>query len=358
MSEKTFKLSIALLSVLGVIVLAAGIAFSAVPTGLKTDENPVSAPSEPTEEQIYTPIVDTKTAETFDSVIDKINKLKNRYPDLIKFYTAGYSEGGNEIFMYTLGKGEKKALITGAIHAREHITTKYILKVTEDYCRAYESPSGHLGNYNIYELLNEYTVYVIPVINPDGLKIIQGELNPERNVRVSKLSEYKANKNGVDLNRNFPLAWEHINNKVYAPADYYFKGYTPASEKETQILMDLCNTNNFDFLISFHVKGNVIFWGDTYNTQMNSVYKGFAQDIAYACDFSLPLPTMRSTDYGGGFENWFRHTYSRPGICIELVKNQNTILPLSNANYIDFNSFVNYEKTVYALCAALDSSNK
>ena len=229
------------------------------------------------------PVVKTATPETFDSLLGTVTAIKNRYPDIIKVYTTGYSEGGKEILMYTLGNGNKKALITGAIHAREHITTKYILKVTEDYCNAYSGTTGHYGNYDIYNLLNEYTLYIIPCANPDGLEIILSNETPEKNVRVSKLSEYKANKKGVDLNRNFPLAWNYINNGVTSPADYYFKGYESGSAKESQALMNLCFENDFTFMISVHIKGNCIFWGDTYKTQNNPIYKAFTTDAPTPC---------------------------------------------------------------------------
>lgn len=308
--------------------------------------------------EMQSPVVNTKFPESFDSLLGTVTALKNRYPDLIKIYTAGYSESGREILMYTLGNGEKKALITGAIHAREHITTKYLLKVTEDYCNAFYSATGYYGSYDIYNLLNEYTLYIIPCVNPDGLEIILSNDMPEKNVRISKLSEYKSNKKGVDLNRNFPIAWNYINNGVIAPADYYFKGYESGSAKETQALMNLCFENDFSFMISVHIKGNCIFWGDTYKTQNNEKYKAFAQDICSSSGFLMTSPTKKAKDYGGGFENWFRHQFNRPGICIELSDVENIILPCGNENYKDFNKFVNYEKSSNAIATAMMSTNK
>ncbi len=260
--------------------------------------------------------------------------------------------------MYTLGNGEKKALITGAIHAREHITTKYLLKVTEDYCNAYYSATGYYGSYDIYNLLNEYTLYIIPCVNPDGLEIILSNDIPEKDVRISKLSEYKANKKGVDLNRNFPIAWDYINNGVTSPADFYFKGYESGSAKETGALMNLCFENDFSFMISVHIKGNCIFWGDTYKTQNNTIYKAFAEDICNASGLLMTTPTKKAKDYGGGFENWFRHQFDRPGVCIELSDNINIIKPCTNENYKDFDSFVNYEMSSNAIAAAMASTNK
>lgn len=360
MSDKAFRLSLSFLSIFSAIVLTVGILLCALPPKAQ-----VSQPQPDTQasvsvnnDEAVMNIVDTTAPESFDTILNTVTLLKNKFPDLIKIYTIGYAESGKEIFMYTLGNGNKKALISSAIHAREHITTKYILKVTEDYCNAYQSATGYFGSYDIYNLLNEYTLYIIPCANPDGLEIILSNDTPAKNVRVSKLSEYKANKNGIDLNRNFPIAWEHINNGVTAPADYYFKGYQPASAKETQSLMSLCLQNDFDFMISVHIKGNCIFWGDTHSTKNNALYKAFAQDICNASGLLMTKPTQKPKDYGGGFENWFRHTFNKPGVCIELSDTKNTVLPCGNQNYADFESFVSYNQSSYAIAAAMASKNK
>ena len=359
MSDKSFRLSLSFLSIFSALVLTIGILFSFFTANSTQQKNPlVEENTQITETEPVLPIVNTTYPESFDSLLGTITTIKNCYPDLLKIYTAGYSESGREIIMYTLGNGNKKALITGAIHAREHITTKYLLKVTEDYCNAYYSAAGFYNNYDIYNLLNEYTLYIIPCINPDGLEVILSNDSPEKNVRVSKLSEYKANKKGVDLNRNFPIAWDYINNGVTSPADYYFKGYQSGSAKETQALINLCFENEFAFMISVHIKGNCIYWGDTYKTQNNAIYKAFAEDICNASGLWMTNPTKKAKDYGGGFENWFRHQFDRPGVCIELSDVENIVKPCGNENYKNFDSFVNYPQSSNAIAAAMVSENK
>ncbi len=359
MNDNTYKNSIVVLSVFSVIVLILGVVLSVFPSVKDLPE-----PSAQSQDVVLdvnntaTPLINTTEAESYVSLAKNMDKLKNRFPKLLSLYSIGTSEAGRQQLMFTLGNGEKKALIVGAIHAREHITTKYLLKVVEDYCTAYTT-TGFYGEYNIKSLLDTYTLYIIPCSNPDGLEIIYSRDKAESYVKISKLSEYKANKNGVDLNRNFPIAWESINNNVTVPADFYFRGYESGDAKETQNLMKLCEENEFEFFISVHIKGNCIFWGDTYNTTLNSVYEAFAKDISDATGlFPAEKPTEKAKDYGGGFENWFRHTYNRPGICIELSDNKNKILPCGNENYIDFEGFVNYSQTSNAIAASMASGNK
>ena len=173
MSDKAFRISLSFLSIFSALILTIGILFSFFTSNEnKKQLTSIEATTQNEETKNQMPIVNTTYPESFDSLLGTITALKNRYPDMIKIYTAGYSESGREILMYTLGNGNKKALITGAIHAREHISTKYLLKVTEDYCNAYYSATGYYGNYDIYNLLEEYTLYIIPCANPDGLEII------------------------------------------------------------------------------------------------------------------------------------------------------------------------------------------
>ncbi len=354
MDDKKYSVWIKVIAGLMATVLTVGVALS-------FKEPQINAPVKNdryVENTDFNLIVDTKSPETYSSMLGIITKLRSEYSDTLKLFTLGQSTTGKVIPMLTMGSGEKKALVIGGIHAREHLTTKYLLRCIEDYCYALEKGEGTFGGYDLSKLFSQYTLYIVPCANPDGLEIILSNLKPSAKVAVDKIEDYKANYNGVDLNRNFPLAWKEIDNGITSPFGYFFKGYKSGSEKETQLLMNLCESNDFSFLISVHVKGNCIFWGDEYKESYNSVYKAFAEDIAEPTGLYVAEPTEKATSYGGGFENWFRHTYTRPGLCIELGENETIIEPCTNENYIDFNKTVKYDKTRYVLGAALASDNK
>lgn len=358
MQDTKYNKSLAVISVCAVAVLVVGCFLSFFSPSAETSSTPVNKTVQNTTSQTFRSLIDTSRPESYDSLLTDMVLLRNEYPHSLKLFTAGYSESGKEILMFTMGNGKKTALVIGGIHAREHISTKYILRVVEDYCFQNEKSSGIYGNFNIKDLLSEYTLYIIPCANPDGLEIISGRMSPKNNVRVADITEYKANVNGVDLNRNFPLAWEYIDNGVTSPYTHYFKGYKSSSESETRTLIKLCEENRFEFMLSFHIKGNCIFWGDTYNTENNGLYKAFAEDIAKNSGFFLTEPTLKPSDYGGGFENWFRHTYKKPGVCVELSHYTNTVSPCDNKNYVDFDGFVNFGQSKYAVAAAMASDNK
>lgn len=364
LNDNGYKTSIISLSVFAAAVLVTGCILSFIvpkykyigaskqitPTRVsyETNATEVESTTEADEDRIIT----LKNHESYKTIVSDMNILCNTYPELLELASAGSSERGRDMLMFKMGNGKKNALIIGAIHAREHITVKYLLRVVEDYCIAYSSTGTYAG-YDLKKLFSEYTLYIMPCANPDGLEIMYLNDMYDSGVKVKNLTDYKANAKGVDLNRNFPLGWDKIDNGVTSPNGYYFKGYAAGDAKETQNLMSLCQRMNFEFMLSFHVKGDCIFWGDTYNTQNNSAYRAFAQKISSACGFELNPPSKDVSDYGGGFENWFRHTYQKPGLCIELVDKEEIIAPCDDSNYTDFKAFVRYESTSKAILASM-----
>ena len=355
MDNKKYDLWIRLLAVFMVVVLGVGTFLSLGKPELSVTHNPSQEHFEVSD---FTSVIDTTVPDDYYMLLGCISRLRSEYSDSIKLFTLGYTATGKAIPLLTVGNGEKKALVTGAIHAREHLTTKYLMCCIEEYCYSVEKGNGRIGDYDLKKLFSEYTLYIVPCVNPDGLEIVLSQLKVKKGVSVDKLEDYKANYNGVDLNRNFPIAWGAIDNGVTKPSGFFFKGYKSASEKETQALMSLCEENEFEFLLSVHVKGNCIFWGDTYNTRHNGVYKTFAQGIANDSGLYVTDPTEKASSYGGGFENWFRHKYSKPGLCIELVDNEIIINPCTKENYVNFKGTVNYEKTKFVIPAALACVNK
>jgi hypothetical protein len=64
----------------------------------------------------------------------------------------------------------------------------------------------------------------------------------------------RQNAHGVDLNRNFDVGWENLEDwqDVMMPWDYSYKGPRPASERETQIMQGLIGRHRPRCVIDFH----------------------------------------------------------------------------------------------------------
>lgn len=264
-------------------------------------------------------IVDYMTSPTSQDVYDMVGYLAQFYPNLISTEVIGSSVKGKDIMLLKLGNGDKKACIVAGLHAKEDVAVVFTLRSIEEYAAAYYSSSGKYGSYNMKKMLDEYTLYIVPTMNPDGLDIVNAGEMP---LYTDKLSDsvrvkYKSNANGVNLNRNFPFRWDKTISSAPEPDEATYKGAYEASEPETQVIVKLVENNDFEWLFSMHCKGNFVYWADQYNKITNNDRK-LANRLESVCGYSLkgasPIENL-----GGGLENWFRYKTGNPGFCVELV---------------------------------------
>ncbi|MBT7123358.1 MAG: hypothetical protein HN948_10165 [Clostridia bacterium] len=151
----------------------------------------------------------------------------------------------------------------------------------------------------------------------------------------SDFAEWKANINGVDLNRQYPCFWEEKASDIREPASELFKGYSSASEPEVIALMALCENNEFAIAVSFHTKGEIIYWADSGSMGNIPSAQRVADAVAKVSGYANVSPSKEPEVYGAGFENWFRQEYSRPGLLVELTPGDGTSTPHDNALFDD-----------------------
>lgn len=302
-----------------------------------------------TKVKIY--IVNCKKAYTPDQVYKDISYLKKSYPDIIKVSSIGKSVQNRDIKLIQLGKGKKKALIVGGIHSREHITVSYVMRVIEEYADAYKNNRKY-GEYNIRTLLNKYTLYIVPMSNPDGTQIANTKDKPLYIPDYFKNDSFKGNANAVNLNRNFPYYWEGVTDGIYKNQTNY-RGTSSASEPETKAIIKLCNNNKFQFLLDMHILGGGIYWRDEGNGNIPNDYK-LASAISKKCGYLLFENTTIESGYAGGLENWFRYAYNKPGLCIEMIPFNQYYL---SDTYKEYNKYfeqaVEWSKTKYTFAEAM-----
>lgn len=126
----------------------------------------------------------------------------------------GYSALGKNLKYLRFGKGTKQVFYSASIHANEWITSVLIMKFIENLSTAYLNKTTIWG-YPANELFNNYSLYLVPMINPDGVDLVVGntkKYSPDIYEYTKKLSSnypsipfpsgWKANINGVDL-KNF-----------------------------------------------------------------------------------------------------------------------------------------------------------
>lgn len=272
----------------------------------------VSQPQEEPEETI----VKYNTPYNSSRVYQDVNALCSKYPELMSQFSIGSSEKGKDIPCIKMGSGSKKACIVGGIHSREHISISFTMRSVEEMAIAYTKDRKY-GEYNMRELFDKYTLYIVPMINPDGTDISTAGDSPLYSSRVNYPDSYKLNANGVNLNRNYPFYWEErFANQQTSPGNENYAGAVSASEKETKAMIKLCSENSFEWLLDMHIVGGGIYWSDSQNGTIPDDYR-LASALSKRCGLSM-FPTT-TTPVNGGLENWFRYAYKRPGLCIELI---------------------------------------
>ena len=116
----------------------------------------------------------------------EIRDLLYRYQGNIWLDSVGRSFDDREIYRIIVGNrtAEKKILFTGAIHGREYMTAKLLVKQTEHFLQ-YMCEGGN-ENFDV-------AVHVIPMVNPDGAALchrgIEGIRKKELKEKLLKIKE-------------------------------------------------------------------------------------------------------------------------------------------------------------------------
>ena len=154
-------------------------------------------------------IVSTNIPYDSDMLRQNISLLLRRYP-FLNVQVVGNSVLGKPIYVIKLGIGQKNVFYSASIHANEWITTPILMKFVEDYCISYTNYTNLYG-YSIRNLFNSSSIYIMPMVNPDGVDLVTGNLpvsSPSYQKALNIANQFpsipfvdgwKANLNGVDL---------------------------------------------------------------------------------------------------------------------------------------------------------------
>lgn len=268
-----------------------------------------------------------------------IARLCRKYSFLNRF-EVGKSVLGRSICGLKLGAGEESVLYAGAFHAQEWLTSLVLLRFAERLCQALDTGS-ELAGIDCRRALLGRGLVIVPCVNPDGVEIAlsgaqsAGDLTDEV-MRISSgdLSLWNANARGVDINHNFDAGWHIVRQLeqsagINGPSPRRFGGTSPASEPETQAMVELCERSSFRSVLALHSQGEEIYWKYGERTPAGAAL--MARVLAMASGYELKTPTAIASH--GGFKDWFIDKYNRPGFTVEMGKGKNP-LPLDELDTI------------------------
>ena len=289
-------------------------------------------------------IVKTDISYTYNFMKSNLESLKIIYP-FLQIGIIGRSVLNRPIPYVKIGRGKKQILYNSSIHANEWITASLTMKFIENFSKRYVKDEKIFG-YKARSLFEQCSLYIIPMMNPDGVDLVTGYFkeNDEVYNQAKKISQnyeeipfpsgWKANIKGVDLNLQFPANWEEARNIKYeegfstpAPRDYV--GIAPISQPEAVALYNFTTNNKFNLTISFHSQGKVIYW--RYLDYLPEGSFEIAQEFSRVSGYELDDTPFRSSF--AGYRDWFIQDFNKPGFTIEVGEGENP-LPISQFNEI------------------------
>lgn len=271
-------------------------------------------------------------------IVARLDKLRIDHPTLCTRHEfSGTSHKGRKLYYLKItgggGSNRLPVLLVGGIHAREIAPPAALVNFSEDLLEAYKKstyirvrqfvdtrsmlsityPKYVIPKDDVKQIIKRLDLYIAPLANPDGRAYALSPAGqkfwrknrapspPGTPPCLGALEQLKA-KNflpadavslpvdfdhrlfpissvGVDLNRNFNIAWEF--NKYFNPAgaaaagvsdyicslfqDYY--GPSSASEPETQFIQWLVDTKKIRFFLDVHSYGPMVLypWGMEFN---------------------------------------------------------------------------------------------
>ncbi len=269
--------------------------------------------------------------------------LAKRYP-FITLFSIGKSVMGKNIYALKIGRGSTEIFYNASFHANEWITTPVLLNFAEQYLNAYAT-GGKINGLSAFALYNMATLYIVPMVNPDGVDLVNGVMeNSQYYIRAKRYaskypsipfpSGWKANINGTDLNLQFPAEWEQAKRIKYqqgftSPAPRDFVGFSPLSESESQAIYNFTLNHSFALILAYHTQGEIIYW------KFLDYQPPRSYEIALIMQKSSGY-SLEETPYNSafaGYKDWFIQQYNLPGYTIECGLGENP-LPVSQFDKI------------------------
>ena len=289
-------------------------------------------------------IVNTSVPITSAANHAMILALVREYP-FLRSEVIGATAFQRQLRTLVIGNGPRKVSSTAAHHANAWITSLLLLKYAQELARAYRD-GGSIAGYDAKEIFDTATIYLLPMVDPDGVDLVTGAIAPgsvsyeaarrlaENYPAIPFPDGWKANLLGVDLNLNYPARWLTARDIKFSqgftrpgPRDYV--GRAPLNQLETRSLAEYTRLLDPALVLAYHSQGQEIYWqfDGIFVPGAEALGRAFAEASGYA---------LADTPYASsfaGYKDWFIQEFRRPGYTVEVGLGENP-LPLTQFDEI------------------------
>ena len=254
-----------------------------------------------------------------------LHEVHRRFPETTRLETVGQTSQGRPIEALVVAQNlvvddpRPAILINGAYHGDEILSTEVVLRTLEETLYATDDASR--------TALERYVQWFVPMVNADGVnEFLNGsQFSGRKNARDVDGDGRVEKREGVDLNRNFPVQWGTlVHDDLSEPYGKWYRGPSAASEAETQAMMALTDHERFVLALSYHTGTTAVLSGYSIDALRNAspdesvdVGKVVAKAMGKAPNgrtfrFRKNLYAVEGVD-----QDWMRFTYGTIAILVE-----------------------------------------
>jgi len=207
---------------------------------------------------------------TYEEMIDELQNIAAQFPDICQLFPIGETTQFQEnIYCMKLSdnasieEDELSLFYIGGHHACELMGIETMLYMIDQFTSNYGIDP------EITRWIDDYEIFIVPLMNPDGHNAVLSDIHPywrksARDINHNGIPyQWRGtgtpmdDMEGVDLNRNYDWYWS---NGYTNPRVPYYIGPYPASETETQAIVNLAYSQRFVCGLNLHCYGEVVIY--------------------------------------------------------------------------------------------------
>ena len=220
----------------------------------------LSRPFREIQEELAPGLAPDDRYKTYGEVVSALNAIEAAHPSIARVVdmtselgTSPTWEGRHIVAMkisdnVDVDEDEPTVLFDSLHHARELNTIEVALDIVDKLTGFYDQ------NQRVKDWVDSLEIWVVPVVNPDGLEFVWSDEQFWRKNRRDNGGGIF----GVDLNRNYPFQWGECGNNSGDPDSDVYRGPAPLSEPEVQTILALADSIRPVIYNSYHSSGQEV----------------------------------------------------------------------------------------------------